>query len=83
MLKVLRNKIDQIDQQITDLLADRHQIVKEVAEVKQKNNLPIEDCDREQSSIENLICGRDLNDSQKAYIKKILSAIHKASKELQ
>lgn len=83
MLNPLRNQIDQIDKKLTALLLERYNVVKEIANVKYKNNLPIEDKEREESSIENLISNLDPTDSQKEYIKDILSAIHKTSKDVQ
>lgn len=46
-LQVLRDRIDQIDHQFMELLAERHQIVGEVASVKRATGVPIRDDGRE------------------------------------
>jgi chorismate mutase/prephenate dehydrogenase len=53
-LDQLREQIDSIDQQLVDLLARRRQVVQQVAEVKQRHDLPTHHPARE----ENLISAR-------------------------
>ncbi len=83
MLNPLRNEIDKIDSQITDLLIKRYKIVEEIAKVKEESNIPVEDLKREKSSIDSLISNANLTDSQANYIKNIFPSIHKASKDVQ
>jgi len=44
-LNILRDRIDNFDKSITDLLAQRMRVVRRVGEYKKKHNLPI--CDKE------------------------------------
>jgi chorismate mutase len=83
MLDNLRNKIDKIDKKLTDLLTKRYGLVKKIACLKHKNNIPIEDKKREKSSIKSLISSQDLTLSERKYIKNILSSIHNESKNIQ
>ena len=46
-LQTLRDRIDQIDHQFMDLLAERHRVVGEVAAVKRETGIPIRDDGRE------------------------------------
>jgi len=83
MLDNLRNKIDKIDRKLTELLVKRYGLVKEIAYLKHKNNIPIEDKKREKSSIKSLTSNQDLTLSERKYIKNILSSIHDVSKNIQ
>ncbi|MBA4336790.1 hypothetical protein C0416_03385 [bacterium] len=83
MLDNLRNKIDKIDKKLTELLIKRHGLVKKIAYLKHKNDIPIEDKKREKSSINTLVSSPDLTLSERRYIKNILSSIHDASKNIQ
>ncbi len=53
-LESYRIKIDQINRQIITLLAERHNLVTEVAQLKKKKNLPIFDPSREEAMIATL-----------------------------
>ncbi|WP_287197012.1 chorismate mutase [Thermococcus sp.] len=46
-LHKLRKRIDEIDEQITELLEERARIAKEIGEIKKELNLPIRDEKRE------------------------------------
>ena len=46
-IKDLREKIDGIDKNITELFVERMQIAKDIAEYKRENKLPIKDTERE------------------------------------
>lgn len=50
----IRSKIDEIDKKILDLLNTRAEMVKEIAEIKKKQNLPPFDPSRERQIIEEL-----------------------------
>jgi len=51
-LQVLRDRIDHIDHQFMELLAERHRVVGEVAAVKQQTKVPIRDEGREADLLE-------------------------------
>ncbi|WP_456471503.1 chorismate mutase [Methanocaldococcus sp.] len=46
-IKKIRNKIDEIDKKILELIAERNALAKDVAKIKFKYNLPINDDERE------------------------------------
>ena len=46
-LDEIRKKIDKIDREIIDLVAQRYALMPYVAEYKKRNNIPIKDEDRE------------------------------------
>ncbi|ADG13557.1 chorismate mutase [Methanocaldococcus infernus] len=46
-LKDIRKRIDEIDKKILELVAERNRLAKNVAEIKVKNNIPIDDKERE------------------------------------
>jgi len=50
----IRQKIDQLDQKIIELLAERMSLVRQIAELKKQNQLPIQDEKREQELRNNL-----------------------------
>ncbi len=45
----LREKIDELDRKILELIAERFRVVREIAEYKKQHNLPIEDKEREEA----------------------------------
>ena len=51
----LRNKINQLDQKLIEIIAERRQISAEVIQAKIKANIPVRDLDRERSLIKALI----------------------------
>ncbi len=50
----LRQQIDRLDQKIVKLLAERMELVKQIAELKKQNKLPVQDEKREQELRDNL-----------------------------
>jgi len=60
-LLFLRRQISEIDKAIINLLTQRFRIVKEVGKVKQKNNLPIKDKEREAEIIKKMVKQSSLN----------------------
>jgi chorismate mutase-like protein len=53
-LEALRTAIDEIDQRLLELLAERVQVVMAVGEYKRKHGLPIYDPERERSILDRL-----------------------------
>ncbi|MBN2096193.1 chorismate mutase [Candidatus Peregrinibacteria bacterium] len=53
-MKDFRQQIDHIDQKIVKLLAERMKLVKQIAELKRQNQLPIQDEKREKELRDNL-----------------------------
>lgn len=54
-LSDIRQQIDQIDQDLLALIAKRHHLAYQIAEIKKIGNLPLKDIEREHILIQNLI----------------------------
>ena len=78
----LREEIDKLDEEIIQLLKKRMQISKEVGELKETLDLPVEDKRREQEIIDRLIqqAGRNLSEEQ---LMRIFTAVFTSSKQIQ
>ena len=81
-LNSLRNRINEIDDKITELLLERFAVVKNVAEYKKARNLEIFQKDREAEVLKN-IAGKTKNQKYKEYILEIYETILKTSKSSQ
>ena len=78
----LRQKIDDFDEEIIQLLKKRMHISKEVGKLKEELHIPIEDLTREKEIIERLTqqAGRNLSEEQ---LIRIFTAVFKSSKLVQ
>ena len=78
----LRQKIDNLDEEIIKLLKLRMRISKEVGLLKEKLHIPIEDKSREMEIIERLTskAGKNLTEEQ---LIRIFTAVFKSSKQVQ
>ena len=79
-LKEDRKILDEIDSKIIALLEKRMEIIKEVGSYKLRNNLKIEDKNREKSIIENL--EKVINPEFKNIVEPIYNEIFKESKKI-
>lgn len=78
-LEQVRNKIDSIDQQIIELLANRMRLVEQIGEYKRNNNVTIFQLRRWEKILESRIeCGKKLGLDEE-YIKSLLQLVHKES----
>lgn len=78
-LEQVRNKIDSIDQQILELLANRMHLVEQIGEYKRSNNVTIFQLRRWEKILESRIeCGKRLG-LDEDYIKSLLQLVHKES----
>ncbi len=83
-LQQSRRKIDALDDQLLELLAQRLEICKEIAEHKKKNNLPIQDREREVEIINNGIeTFKRLGFDDQEFVTKIFELVMKKSREVQ
>ncbi len=76
----LRTRIDIIDESIQNLFLERMQVVKQVAEYKKANNLPVLDETREKEILERNIArldDLDLVDLYEEFFKKTLEVSRK------
>ena len=78
----LRKEIDNLDEEIIQLLKKRMRISKEVGELKEKLDIPVEDKIREQEIIERLTtrAGKNLSEEQ---LIRIFAAVFRSSKQVQ
>jgi len=78
----LRNEIDNLDEEIIQLLKKRMRISKEVGQLKEKLDIPIEDKEREKEIIDRLTtqAGKNLSEGQ---LIRIFTAVFKSSKQVQ
>lgn len=82
-LERLRNKIDSIDQQLIDLLAQRMRIVEEMGQYKKNNDVSVFQLRRWESILKSRIdYGTKLGLSEE-YIKNLLQLVHKESIQKQ
>ncbi len=79
-----RQRIDALDYQLLELLAQRLGICKEIAEYKQKNNLPVQDQEREKEILQERIKAfKELGFDDETFIKKLFEVIIKKSRGVQ
>jgi|GEM_PF-164036 chorismate mutase len=78
----LRQQIDSLDEEIILLLKKRMGISKEVGDLKEELQIPVEDKGREQEIIDRLTkqAGRNLSEEQ---LIRIFTAVFKSSKQVQ
>ncbi len=84
VLSSLRKKIDEVDLQLLELLAQRLNISEEIAEYKRKNNQPIQDRKRELEVITKRIEKfKQLGFDDKMFVTKLFELIMHKSREVQ
>lgn len=81
-LSKARDEIDNIDTQIIKLFEQRMDIVKDVANYKIENNLPVLDSSRENMMLEKNL-KKITNEEYKKYYFCVLKGFLEASKEMQ
>ncbi len=82
-LKLLRNKIDDIDNQILELLYERLNISKEIARFKRDNNMPVLQTGRYDEILRKKIIQAENLGLSGTYISDILEVIHEESVRTQ
>ena len=78
----LRNDIDNLDEEIIQLLKKRMRISKEVGQLKERLDIPVEDKKREKEIIDRLTAQAGKNLSEEQLI-RIFTAVFKTSKQEQ
>ncbi len=78
----LRDKIDTIDNKITDLLVERFSIVKEIGAIKLNSSTEITNLSREKSIISRIFKRTNENISQ-SDLSEIFNSIFEISKKIQ
>ena len=82
-LKSLRKKIDEIDDELVDVISRRISLMPEVAEVKRRENVGIDQQDREKEVIDNIRKKAGENGLDQDFMEKIMSEIITESKKIQ
>ncbi|MBQ3321657.1 MAG: chorismate synthase [Firmicutes bacterium] len=80
-LRDYREQIDSIDEEITELLGKRFDVVKDIADFKEKNGLPVLDAAREKEKTDRL---ESLCDGEKrSYVTEVMKEIMAQSRRYQ
>ena len=82
-LELLRGKIDQTDAEIVSLLAQRMEIVRQLSEVKHRNNMSILQIDRWKDILQSRMQQADKLHLNSDFVKDIFEQIHRESVALQ
>ena len=82
-MELLRGKIDQTDAEIVSLLAQRMEIVKQLSEVKHRNNMSILQIDRWKDILQSRMQQADKLHLNSDFVKDIFEQIHRESVALQ
>lgn len=83
MLNFLRKKIDKIDLKIAKYVCKRYKIVKEIAYIKQKNNIPVYNKDREEQHLQEILNCCSGKQECKDYLYDIFKNIYNESRNIQ
>lgn len=84
VLNQSRQKIDALDYQLLELLAQRLEICKEISDYKRKNNLPIQDQEREKEILrERVKAFKEMGFDDETFITKLFEVIIKKSRDVQ
>ncbi|MBC8215159.1 MAG: chorismate mutase [Candidatus Marinimicrobia bacterium] len=81
-LQTLREKIDEIDQEILDLLVQRMEVARSVGDIKKQIEMAVEDKDREQAIL-NRLYGLTDDPLTRKQIKRIFTSIFHTAKDVQ
>ena len=82
-LKSLRKKIDEIDDELVEIISKRLSIMPEIAEVKRRQNVGIDQQAREKEVIENIRKKARENCLDPDFMEKIMTEIINESKKIQ
>jgi len=82
-LKSLRKKIDEIDDELVDVISRRISLMPEVAEVKRRENVGIDQQDREREVMVNIRKKALEKGLDQDFMEKIMSEIITESKKIQ
>lgn len=82
-LDKFRQKVDLVDNQIIELLADRFQMIKQIGEYKQEHNLAVFQPNRWQDVMESRIKSGVQKNITEKFMKSFLFAVHEESVKMQ
>lgn len=82
-LKNLRKQFDAIDEEIISLMAQRMELSNEMGQLKQQENLPIQDSDREMELMKKLKKNARFKGVSESFIIQLYEMILKESRRIQ
>ena len=80
-LQSLRQRIDEIDDDIVRLFQQRMDVSAEIAQYKRQNNMPVFDPERERQKLYDVCC--KVNEDRKAYVSELYSLLFTLSRAEQ
>lgn len=78
-LEILRGKIDSLDNYLLELLSERMDVVREIADYKRENNLAIVQPSRWTEILESRLSTGERKHLTQKFIKELFHAVHKES----
>ncbi|PIN91521.1 hypothetical protein COU61_02235 [Candidatus Pacearchaeota archaeon CG10_big_fil_rev_8_21_14_0_10_35_13] len=82
-LEKLREEVDEIDKKVLELLSKRKKVVEQIGKIKQEKHLVINDKNREDELIKNVIKKGQTLGLEGKYLRKLYKEIIKYSKKVQ
>ena len=82
-LLLLRKQIDLLDDELLNILSQRSDVSRKIAEIKLHNNLPILQLDRWEKLLQNHLSEAEKKHLSPEFIRKIFETIHSESVRLQ
>ena len=82
-LLLLRKQIDLLDEELLNLLSQRGEVSRKIAEIKLKNNLPILQLDRWEKLLQSHLSEAEKKQLSPDFVRKIFETIHSESVRLQ
>lgn len=79
----LRARIDQLDDELLTILANRMKVASEIGKYKKQNNITILQTGRWEKILEKVFKKGEENGLEKEFVEKIFTAIHQASIDIQ
>ncbi len=84
MLEITRKRIDEIDDKLLRLLAERLELCQALGKYKQKNNLPIQNKEREEQLMKERIKKlKELGFDDQEFARELFELIMRKSREVQ
>ena len=82
-LEKLREEVDEIDKKVLELLSKRKKVVEQIGKIKQEKHLVINDKNREDELIKNVIKKGQTLGLEEKYLRRLYKEIIKYSKKVQ
>ncbi len=83
MINELRKKIDKVDRKIAKQLLKRYKVITKIAQIKQKNQMPVHNKSREDKHLQDILNNFTDKKNFKNYLSKIFHEIFRISRDIQ